>query len=49
MVYRRLYWLRPRFDQVARRSPRIAAELFDTRVNVGRRLRRPSPARAHGA
>ena len=34
-IYRRLYWLRPRYDQVARRSARIAAELFDTGVNMG--------------
>jgi lysozyme family protein len=34
-IYRRLYWMRPGFDQVARRSPRIAAELFDTGVNMG--------------
>jgi lysozyme family protein len=34
-IYRRLYWLRPRFDQIARRSERIAAELFDTGVNMG--------------
>jgi lysozyme family protein len=34
-IYKRLYWLRPRFDQVARRSPGIAAELFDTGVNMG--------------
>ncbi len=34
-IYRRLYWLRPRFDQVAVRSPRIAAETFDTGVNMG--------------
>ena len=34
-IYRRLYWLRPRFDQVAERSSRIAAELFDTGVNMG--------------
>jgi len=34
-IYRRLYWLRPRFDQVAGRSLRIAAELFDTGVNMG--------------
>ena len=24
-IYRRLYWLRPRFDQVAERCPRVAA------------------------
>jgi lysozyme family protein len=34
-IYRRLYWLRPRFDQVARRCSGIAAEMFDTGVNMG--------------
>ena len=34
-IYRRLYWLRPRFDQVAKRTPRLAAELFDTGANMG--------------
>ena len=34
-IYRRLYWLRPRFDQLAERCPRIAAELFDTGANMG--------------
>jgi len=34
-IYRRLYWLRPRFDQVAERAPRVAAELFDTGANMG--------------
>lgn len=34
-IYRRLYWLRPRFNQVAGRAPRIAAELFDTGANMG--------------
>jgi lysozyme family protein len=34
-IYRRLYWLRPRFDEIARRSARIAAELFDTGSNMG--------------
>lgn len=34
-IYRRLYWLRPRFDQVAERCSRIAAELFDTGANMG--------------
>jgi lysozyme family protein len=34
-IYRRLYWLRPHFDEVALRTPRIAAELFDTGVNMG--------------
>jgi lysozyme family protein len=34
-IYRRLYWLRPRFDQVAERTSKVAAELFDTGANMG--------------
>ena len=34
-IYRRLYWLRPGFNRVALRAPKIAAELFDTGVNMG--------------
>lgn len=34
-VYRRLYWLRPGLDRVADLAPRLAAELFDTGVNMG--------------
>ncbi len=34
-VYRRIYWLRPGFDQIAEHAPRVAAELFDTGVNMG--------------
>jgi hypothetical protein len=34
-IYRRIYWLRPRLDEVAKRSQRVAAELFDTGVNMG--------------
>jgi lysozyme family protein len=34
-IYRRLYWERPRLDRVAMRSARVAAELFDTGVNMG--------------
>ncbi len=34
-IYRRLYWLRPRLDELAKRSARLAAELFDTGVNMG--------------
>ena len=34
-IYRRLYWSRPRFDEIAKRSPRVAGELFDTGVNMG--------------
>jgi lysozyme family protein len=34
-IYRRLYWLRPKFDEVASRSTAVAAELFDTGANMG--------------
>lgn len=34
-IYRHIYWQRPRFDQVATRAALIAAELFDTGVNMG--------------
>ena len=34
-IYKRLYWLRPRFAEVAERTPRLAAELFDTGANMG--------------
>jgi len=34
-IYKRLYWLRPRFDEVSKRSGAIAAELLDTGVNMG--------------
>ena len=34
-IYRRLYWQRPRFDEVAKRSSALASELFDTGVNMG--------------
>ena len=34
-IYRRLYWTRPGFDAVAALSGRVAAELFDTGVNMG--------------
>ena len=34
-IYRRIYWLRPKFDAVAQRSPSLAAELFDTGANMG--------------
>ena len=34
-IYKRFYWLRPHFDEVAKRSQRLAAELFDTGVNMG--------------
>src|SRR4051794_12162780 len=34
-IYKRLFWLRPQFDEVAKRSFPIAAELFDTGANMG--------------
>ncbi len=34
-IYRRLYWLRPRLDAVAALAPKLAAEMFDTAVNMG--------------
>ncbi|MEO8546735.1 MAG: glycosyl hydrolase 108 family protein [Sphingomicrobium sp.] len=34
-IYRRLYWLRPHLDEIAKRAPAIAAELFDTGANMG--------------
>ncbi len=34
-IYRRVYWERPGFDRVAPLAPAVAAELFDTGVNMG--------------
>jgi lysozyme family protein len=34
-IYRRLYWQRPSFDRIAGLAPHLAAELFDTAVNMG--------------
>ena len=34
-IYRRLYWDRPGFARIAAVAPTIAAELFDTGVNMG--------------
>jgi lysozyme family protein len=34
-IYRRLYWERPGLAAVAARAPRLAAELFDTGINMG--------------
>jgi lysozyme family protein len=34
-IYRFLYWSRPGLDEVAKRSAQLAAELFDTGVNMG--------------
>ena len=34
-LYRRRYWQAPNIDRVATRAPLLAAELFDTGVNMG--------------
>lgn len=34
-IYRRRYWLKPGLDRIAALAPGIAAELFDTGVNMG--------------
>jgi len=34
-IYRRLYWVRPGYDRIAPLAPKIAAELFDTGINMG--------------
>ena len=34
-IYTRVYWARPGFDRIADAAPRLAAELFDTGVNMG--------------
>ncbi len=34
-IYKRLYWLSPSLDKVAETAPKLAAELFDTGINMG--------------
>lgn len=34
-IYRRIYWQRPNLAALAKRTPALAAELFDTGVNMG--------------
>lgn len=34
-IYKRKYWLRPGFDRIAQLAPHVAAELFDTGINMG--------------
>lgn len=34
-IYKRLYWFAPAFDKVAETAPKLAAELFDTGINMG--------------
>ncbi|USU06345.1 N-acetylmuramidase [Sphingomonadaceae bacterium OTU29LAMAA1] len=34
-IYETVYWRTPRFDRIALRAPALAAEMFDTGVNMG--------------
>ncbi|MBV9842374.1 MAG: hypothetical protein JOY99_12740 [Sphingomonadaceae bacterium] len=34
-IYQRLYWAKPGLDRIAALAPKLAAELFDTGVNMG--------------
>jgi lysozyme family protein len=34
-IYERVYWRGPGFDRIAARAPLLAAEMFDTGVNMG--------------
>jgi lysozyme family protein len=34
-IYKRLYWISPGFAKVAAVAPKIAAEMFDTGINMG--------------
>lgn len=34
-IYKKIYWLEPKFDRVAKYSGKLAGELFDTGVNMG--------------
>ncbi len=34
-IYKRLYWSAPGFDKIAQRYEKLAAELFDTGINMG--------------
>lgn len=34
-IYERIYWVRPGFDRLASVAPALAAELFDTGINMG--------------
>lgn len=35
VIYKRKYWHRPGFDRIAQRAPHLAAELFDSGINMG--------------
>jgi lysozyme family protein len=45
-IYKKQYWLEPRFEQVNLISPLIAEELFDTGVNCGISFTKPLLQRA---
>ncbi len=34
-IYKRLYWIAPAFERIAEAAPKLAAELFDTGINMG--------------
>ena len=34
-IYKRLYWIAPSFDKISEAAPKLAAELFDTGINMG--------------
>lgn len=34
-IYRDIYWIKPKLDKIADLAPDLAAELFDTGVNMG--------------
>jgi lysozyme family protein len=34
-IYLRLYWISPGFSKIALKAPKLAAELFDTGINMG--------------
>jgi lysozyme family protein len=34
-IYKRLYWIVPSFDKIGEIAPKLAAELFDTGINMG--------------
>lgn len=37
-IYKRRYWSDVRFDQIAQVFPRVAAEMFDTGINMGQSI-----------
>lgn len=45
-IYRKQYWIQPRFDQINTVSPAIAEELLDTGVNCGVGFAKPTLQRA---